>query len=261
MHNYHAGSDEIGIRPQYRTEFPRKTARFYAFVQRPTQEYGYVVIEKILIGKACRPAAGAARECTRSRGPDACAMTIYEKLIAKTTATGKQHLKICILSDSHDHREPLAAAVAEAKALGAEAVLHCGDLVTPSTLHAVIGLGLPIHLIHGNNTGDLFNLCKFGQEPKNRVHYYGQDASPTLAQRRIFLVHYPHYAKAMALTGDFDLVCNGHEHRAVIERIRNIKGGETLRIDPGTVAGVSAPATYVFGDLKTLEFEIRKVPL
>ena len=75
------------------------------------------------------------------------------------------------------------------------------------------------------------------------------------------MVHYPHYAKAMALTGDYDLVCNGHEHRAMIERVRNVKGEQTLRIDPGTVAGVSAPATYVFGDLQTLEFWIRPVPL
>ena len=169
-------------------------------------------------------------------------------------------MKICIVSDSHDHREPLAAAVREAKSLGAQAVLHCGDLIAPSTLHAVIGMELPIHLIHGNNAGDLFYLSRFAQEPKNRVHYYGQDGSPALAQRRIFMVHYPHYAKAMALTGDYDLVCNGHEHRAVIERVRNIKGEETLRIDPGTVAGVSAPATYVFGDLRTLQFDIRPVP-
>ncbi|MBM3359566.1 MAG: metallophosphoesterase family protein [Betaproteobacteria bacterium] len=169
-------------------------------------------------------------------------------------------MKVCIVSDSHDHRERLAAAVAEAKALGAQAVLHCGDLVAPSTLHAIVGLGLPIHLIHGNNTGDLFYLCRFAQEYGSRVQYYGQDASLDLAQRRIFMVHYPHYAKAMALTGQYDLVCNGHEHRAVIERIRNIKGEETLRIDPGTVAGVSGPPTYVLGDLQTLEFAIRPVP-
>lgn len=174
---------------------------------------------------------------------------------------GRSSLKICIVSDSHDHREPLAAAVAEAKTLGAQAVLHCGDLVAPSTLHAIIGLGLPIHLIHGNNAGDLFYLSKWAHEPGNHLQYYGQDASIDLAQRRIFMVHYPHYAKAMALTGDYHLVCNGHEHRAVIERIRNVRGEETLRIDPGTVAGVSAPATYAFGDLKTLEFGIRPVPL
>lgn len=169
-------------------------------------------------------------------------------------------MKICIVSDSHDHREPFAAAVAEAKALGAAAVLHCGDLVAPSMLHAVIDLYLPLHVIHGNNAGDVYNLARFAGQYPGRVNYHGQDATLSLAQRRIFIVHYPHYAKAMALTGDFDLVCNGHEHRAVIERLRNVKGGETVRIDPGTVAGISAPATYVLGDLATLEFEIRGVP-
>ena len=139
-------------------------------------------------------------------------------------------------------------------------MLHCGDLVAPSTLHAIIDLGLPIHLIHGNNAGDLFHLCRFAQEHPDSVRYYGQDCSLELGQRRIFVVHYPHYARAIALTGSYDLVCNGHEHRAHIESIRNIKGTETLRIDPGTVAGVSAPATYAFGDLQTLEFTIRPVP-
>lgn len=151
--------------------------------------------------------------------------------------------------------------MAEAKTLGAQAVLHCGDLVAPSTLHAIVGLGLPIHLIHGNNSGDLYYLFKFAQEHGNHVQYHGQDGSFELAQRRIFMVHYPHYAKAMALTGHYDLVCNGHEHRAVIERIRNINGEETLRIDPGTVAGVSGPPTYAFGDLQTLQFAIRPVPV
>lgn len=170
-------------------------------------------------------------------------------------------MKIGIISDSHDHRGPLAAAVEEAKALGAEAILHCGDLVAPSTLHAIVGFEVPLHVIHGNNTGDVFHLWKFAQQFPDTVHYHGQDVALTLGERQIFMVHYPHYAKAMALTGNFDLVCNGHEHRAVIERIRNIRGTETLRIDPGTVAGVSAPPTYVFGDLATLEFEIRKVPV
>ncbi len=43
-------------------------------------------------------------------------------------------MKVCILSDSHDHIPLLDAAVADAKARGAEAVLHCGDVVAPSTL-------------------------------------------------------------------------------------------------------------------------------
>ena len=45
-------------------------------------------------------------------------------------------MKVCILSDSHDHIALIDAAVADAKTAGAEAVLHCGDLVAPSTCTA-----------------------------------------------------------------------------------------------------------------------------
>jgi hypothetical protein len=169
-------------------------------------------------------------------------------------------MKICIVSDSHDHRSLLAAAVADARRQGAEAVIHCGDLVAPSTLHAITPLGLPVHLVHGNNQGDLFHLQRLAHDPRHRLHYYGQDGALELAGRRIFVVHYPHYARAMAVTGDYDLVCNGHEHRALVERIAHIKGGETVRVDPGTVAGIGAPPTYVLGDLARMEFAICAVP-
>jgi len=170
-------------------------------------------------------------------------------------------MKVCLVSDSHDHRRLLASAISEARDLGAKVVLHCGDLVAPSTLHAITKLGLPIHVIHGNNAGDLYHLSRIAHESKGQVTYYGQDASLILHGRRIFLVHYPHYAKAMALTGDYDLVCNGHEHRACIEEIANIQGGKTRRVDPGTISGIGAPPTYVLGDLEKMSFEIRPVPL
>jgi predicted phosphodiesterase len=48
-------------------------------------------------------------------------------------------LKIRIVSDRHDRRQALAAAVSVAKALGGRAVLHCGNPVAPSALHAIVG--------------------------------------------------------------------------------------------------------------------------
>ena len=168
-------------------------------------------------------------------------------------------MKICIVSDSHDHRPLLEAAVRTAKQQGAEAVLHCGDVVAPSTLSVLKPLGLPIHVIHGNNTGDLYMMARITNKPGNLVTFYGQDAALELDGCRIFLVHYPHYAKAMATTGDYDLVCCGHDHEAKIETVSNIKGGTTLIVNPGSVGGVAAPATYALGDLETMEFELRDV--
>jgi len=170
-------------------------------------------------------------------------------------------MKVCILSDSHDHIALIDAAVAEARAAGAEAVLHCGDLVAPSTLHCLEKYGLPVHLIHGNNTGDLYALTQLAHKPGGVVRFHGMDAGIELAGRRIFLVHYPHYARAMAVTGDWDLVCCGHSHKAEITEQKNCPGGITHLVNPGTIGGVGqAPATWVLADLETMRFELHEVP-
>ncbi len=148
-----------------------------------------------------------------------------------------------------------------AKAAGAEAVLHCGDVVAPSTLSVLEPLGLPVHVIHGNNAGDLYMMARVAGKPGNQVTFYGQDAGIELAGRRVFLVHYPHYATAMATTGDWDLVCCGHDHEAKTEIVTNIKGGTTWVVNPGTVGGVAAPATWVLGNLETMQFDLHEVVL
>ena len=164
-------------------------------------------------------------------------------------------MKICILSDSHDNIPLLCAAVAEAKQRGAKVILHCGDIVAPSTLQKLQPYDLPIHVIHGNNTGDLYTLSQLSHAPNSMIHYYGQDATFTLSERRIFLVHYPHYAQAMAVTGDYDLVCCGHTHSVFMKHLTNIKGTQTILCNPGSVGGIGTTATYIFGDLETMMFE------
>lgn len=168
-------------------------------------------------------------------------------------------MKICILSDSHDNRDLLRTAVADAKARGAEAVLHCGDVAAPSTLNVTLPFDLPIHVIHGNNAGDMYALMRMAQRPENQLRYHGQDAAIELDHRRIFMVHYPHYARAMAVTGEWDLVCCGHDHVTYIEHIDNMRASQTILVNPGTVGGVGAPATYVMADLRSMKFEVIEI--
>ncbi len=170
-------------------------------------------------------------------------------------------MKICIVSDSHDRGPMLARAIAAAQAEGAEVAIHCGDLIGGNTLKASLELKLPIHAVHGNNLGDPVAISRLAHRSGGLLTYYGQDAMITLGGRRIFVTHYPHYGHAMACTGDFDLSCYGHSHEPEIRRQPNVKGGHTWLVNPGTVAGLGAPeATWVFGDLADMSFQIRATP-
>lgn len=170
-------------------------------------------------------------------------------------------MKICIVSDSHDRGDLLAAAIKQAKSAGAEAVIHCGDLISANTLRASMALDLPLHVIHGNNLGDPVTMAQLAAKSNGRVIYYGQDAMLELGGRKIFVTHYPHYGEAMACTGDWDVVCCGHSHKPSIEKRPNIKGGATWLVNPGTVAGLGASmASFILGCLNELLFELHPTP-
>ena len=168
-------------------------------------------------------------------------------------------MKICIVSDSHDRAPMLAAAVAAAKHAGAQAVIHCGDVIGAMTLRPLIALGLPVHVVHGNNLGDplaLFNLCAASG---GLITYHGADIDMVLAGRRLFATHYPHYGRGLACTGDYDIVCCGHSHVASVEQQATISGGLTWLVNPGSVGGLGASATWLLADLASFDFEIRRL--
>jgi putative phosphoesterase len=168
-------------------------------------------------------------------------------------------MKICIVSDSHDRAEALGGAVRAAAAQGAAAVIHCGDLIGGHTLRPALKAGLPLHLIHGNNLGDSVALHRLSRDSGGLLQYHGGDARIELGGRRIFVVHYPDYGYAMACTGEWDLVCCGHSHCVLIDQVVNVKGGKTWLVNPGTVAGISAPATWICGDLESMQFEVQNL--
>ncbi|MEO5694765.1 MAG: metallophosphoesterase family protein [Usitatibacter sp.] len=170
-------------------------------------------------------------------------------------------MKICIVSDSHDRADPLARAVLEARALGAEAVIHCGDLIGAQTIKPALAAGLPVHAIHGNNLGDTQAMHYQSRMSNGQLQYHGPEARIELGGRTIVVVHYDHHGYAFACTGEWELVCCGHSHKAEARKVANVKGGETWLVNPGTVAGLAAPATWMLGDLAAMRFETHTLNL
>ncbi len=166
-------------------------------------------------------------------------------------------MRICIVSDSHDRAPMLAAAVSAARQAGAQAVVHCGDVIGAGTLKPLLALGLPVHAVHGNNLGDAMALHRMGADSGGLLVYHGADAELELGGRRIFATHYPHYARGIACTGDYEIVCCGHSHRASVTQQPTVSGGTAWLVNPGTIAGLHAPPTWILADLDACKFEIR----
>jgi len=181
------------------------------------------------------------------------------QLTQELAGYGEQQVKIGIFSDSHDDIPSLTAATQAAVAAGAEALLHCGDVVAAVTLARLPEWPIPLHIIHGNNTGDIYALARIAERSKGRLVYHGMEAALDLGGRKVFLVHYPRYARALATTGDWDVVCCGHNHKVAVEPVKTVTGGTSLYVNAGTTAGIDAPPTWVLGDLATMTFEIRRL--
>lgn len=158
--------------------------------------------------------------------------------------------KIAILSDSHDNISALKQALEGARAGGAVALLHCGDLCAPFMLN-LIGEGFagPVHVIFGNNDGD-GRLLQTIASKHPHVTLHGIYAELTIAERRIAMIHYPEPALRIAQSGEFDLVCYGHNHDKYAGQI-----GKTWLVNSGELLGMKSTPTWGLYDCATNRFE------
>lgn len=163
-------------------------------------------------------------------------------------------MQIAILSDSHDNVWNLADALAQIAAADADLLIFCGDFCAPFTLTQIAeGFAGPVHAVLGNNDGDPRLLLQ-NAEAAGNVTLHGQYAELNVAQRRIAINHYPEIARRLAESGQFDLVCYGHNHRAKVEQI-----GDTLLVNPGEVMGRFGTPTWALYDAPSGGCELRAI--
>jgi hypothetical protein len=155
-------------------------------------------------------------------------------------------MRIAVMSDTHDHIWKLKQALELIRQEGAGAVLHCGDLCSPFMIrHLGEGSEVPIHLVWGNNEGDPRMIAEVASRYPH-VHLHGQLARLELGGVRIAVNHYLEIAEPLALSGLFDLVCYGHDHKAFAER-----RADCWLLNPGEVLGMNGRSTIAWFDTET----------
>jgi putative phosphoesterase len=160
-------------------------------------------------------------------------------------------MKVGILSDIHDNIWKLAGALAGLQE--AEVLICCGDLCSPF----IIGLlaegfrDRPIHIVFGNNDADLFRITNNAKKYAH-IHLHGEFFRAELAGKNFAANHFDYLAQPIAASGQYDVVCYGHNHIYKIEPV-----GRTLTINPGAIMGYDPvgkkdiPSTFVLYDTET----------
>ncbi len=156
-------------------------------------------------------------------------------------------MKIVIISDSHDNIWKLDQALSKAKE--ADALIHLGDLCSPFIINRLGEWAgeRPIYIVWGNNDGDKMMITSNAEAFPN-ITLCGEYARLELDDIHIFATHYPGIAESVADSGDYDLVCYGHDHTQAIKKI-----GDSLLLNPGEIMGLNGTSTMAVFDTANKE--------
>lgn len=164
---------------------------------------------------------------------------------------------IGIISDSHDNLAASRKAVEFFNKKQVKAVLHAGDIISPFMVRAFKDLKPKLYFVFGNNDGDKVILTKWFEEIG--AVSCGDFGDLTIDGLHIALIHGTNEAlvKALANSGDFDVVIRGHTHDPGVRVIDGIP-----IINPGECSGVlSGKSTVAILEIANLNVEITELEI
>ena len=163
---------------------------------------------------------------------------------------------IAILSDIHDNIPKLRAAIDHIQPVNA--LLCGGDLCSPFIVDELAKFPRQIHIVFGNNDADLFRITQKAfilnqnRAPEDQIRLHGEFFEGELGGKRIALNHFEQIGKALARSGQYDLVCYGHTHQFSVER--DPATGAIRGLNPGEIFGLLRPdseSTFVSFDTES----------
>lgn len=151
---------------------------------------------------------------------------------------------IAIISDTHENIPLIRKAMGIIKNEQVDLLIHCGDVVSPSTLKEFEGV--PFKFVLGNNDGELRGLTIFANKLGFEIPTFWIDFEHE--QKRFLVIHdvEDKYVKERIDAQDFDYVLCGHTHVRRDERV-----GKTRIINPGALCFRTTTPGFAFLDTKT----------
>ena len=139
-------------------------------------------------------------------------------------------MKIAVFSDTHDQIEEIIKALNYVQNK-VEAIIHCGDWVSPFILQHFQKVSCPIYGVFGNNDGDKFRHLLFKESLNLPLTLEDRFLELEFDQKKIAVFHgdYAGIINALIHSQHYDAVFHGHTHLRVNEKFK-----DTLSFNPGS---------------------------
>jgi len=131
---------------------------------------------------------------------------------------------IGLLSDSHANTQRLDDAVTRLIELGAEALVHCGDILRRDHVSILARGGTPAYLVAGNMDRNPEQLAE--EARKCGVTFSRDFIELALPDGRYLIAMHGDRGRMLAefvAGGEFPYVCHGHTHRARDRRVGRVR--------------------------------------
>ena len=165
-------------------------------------------------------------------------------------------MKLAVISDTHDHKDNILKAVSIMNERNVDALIHCGDYVSPFVKRWFDGLNDNIKEnffgVFGNNDGERVFLVKnLGQI----CDIVGMEINKVFDGKMLFAAHMPTQSTIDALANSkrYDIILSGHTHNLVNKKYDN----GVLVVNPGEACGyLTGKSTFAIIDSDKMEVEI-----
>lgn len=155
---------------------------------------------------------------------------------------------IGIMSDSHDNRDAMRAAVKIFNAMDCSLVIHAGDFVAPFAAVELAELTCTVKAVFGNCDGERTGLAR-QIETIGIIH---PEPYSFVWQGRNFILTHTQFANNRHLAQNPDILVYGHTHKVDISCKK-----QTLIINPGETGGwVTGKSTVAVLDPEALSAEV-----
>ena len=112
-----------------------------------------------------------------------------------------------------------------------DVLICCGDLCSPFVVDELTKFERDIHIVFGNNDADLYRITAKALKKPN-CHVHGELFESDFDGKHLVVNHFDYLARPMSRSGDYDVVCFGHNHELEISL-----EGNCLLINPGPIMG------------------------